>query len=74
MALFKRFSKEDQSSLEKGLAKTKESVFGRISRALVGKSKVDEEVLDEQKYSDLSIWVRKVTYSTFNLKKTAKKY
>ncbi len=47
MGLFRIFSKEDQQSLEKGLSKTKESVFSRISRALVGKSKVDEDVLDE---------------------------
>ena len=39
-------SKEKEEVLEKGLAKTKESVFGKISRAIVGKSKVDDEVLD----------------------------
>jgi len=47
MGLFKIFSRKDQQHLEQGLAKTKESFFGRLSRALVGKSKVDEEVLDE---------------------------
>lgn len=39
-------SKEKEEVLDKGLSKTKESVFGKISRAIVGKSKVDDEVLD----------------------------
>lgn len=39
-------SKEKEEVLDKGLAKTKESVFGKISRAIVGKSKVDDDVLD----------------------------
>lgn len=42
----KENSKEKEEVLDKGLAKTKESVFGKISRAIVGKSKVDDEVLD----------------------------
>lgn len=46
MALFGIFSKEKKQSLDKGLSKTKESVFKKISRAVVGKSKVDDEVLD----------------------------
>lgn len=37
---------EQQQTLESGVAKTKESVFSKISRAVVGKSKVDDEVLD----------------------------
>lgn len=37
---------QDQQTLESGMAKTKESVFSKISRAVVGKSKVDDEVLD----------------------------
>lgn len=41
------FSKEKKESLDKGLEKTKESFFGRLGKAVVGKSKVDEEVLDE---------------------------
>lgn len=40
------FTKENKESLNKGLEKTKESVFARISRAVAGKSKVDVEVLD----------------------------
>jgi len=40
------FSKEKKESLDKGLEKTKESVFKKLSRAVVGKSRVDEEVLD----------------------------
>lgn len=46
MALFGLFNKEKKESLEKGLSKTKESVFKKLSRAVVGKSKVDDEVLD----------------------------
>ncbi len=40
------FSKEKKESLNKGLEKTKESVFKKLSRAVVGKSSVDDEVLD----------------------------
>jgi fused signal recognition particle receptor len=39
-------SKENKEVLNKGLEKTKESVFSRLSRAVIGKSKVDDEVLD----------------------------
>jgi fused signal recognition particle receptor len=44
--MFGLFSKEKKESLDKGLEKSKESLFGKLSKALVGKSKVDEEVLD----------------------------
>ncbi len=40
------FTRENKENLNKGLEKTKESVFVKLSRAVVGKSKVDEEVLD----------------------------
>ena len=40
------FSKEKKESLDKGLAKTKENVFSKLTRAIAGKSKVDDEVLD----------------------------
>jgi fused signal recognition particle receptor len=40
------FSSKKKENLEKGLSKTKESVFKKMSRAVVGKSKVDDEVLD----------------------------
>lgn len=46
MALFGLFNREKKESLDKGLDKTRESVFGKLSRAIVGKSKVDDEVLD----------------------------
>ncbi|MEX1188414.1 MAG: signal recognition particle-docking protein FtsY [Bacteroidia bacterium] len=46
MAFFGLFSKEKKETLDQGLAKTKESFFGKLARAVVGKSKVDEEVLD----------------------------
>ena len=40
------FSRKDKENLNKGLEKTKESVLKKISRAVVGKARVDEEVLD----------------------------
>lgn len=46
MAFFGLFSREKKETLDQGLAKTKESFLGKIARALVGKSKVDDEVLD----------------------------
>ncbi len=46
MALFGFLGKEKKESLDKGLEKTKESVFIKLSRAVAGKSKVDDEVLD----------------------------
>lgn len=45
MALFGLF-KSKKESLDKGLEKTRESVFSKLTRAVVGKSKVDDEVLD----------------------------
>ncbi len=48
MGIFKRiFSKEKKESLDKGLEKSKKSFFDKLSRAVVGKTKVDDEVLDE---------------------------
>lgn len=44
--LFGKKSKEEKESLDEGLKKTKTGIFDKISRALVGKSKVDEDVLD----------------------------
>jgi fused signal recognition particle receptor len=46
MALLGFLGKDKKESLDKGLEKTKESVFLKLSRAIVGKTKVDEEVLD----------------------------
>lgn len=46
MGFFSFFTKSKKETLDKGLSKTKESVFGKISKAIAGKSKVDEEVLD----------------------------
>jgi fused signal recognition particle receptor len=40
------FSRDKKENLDKGLEKTKESVFKKLSRAVVGKSRVDDEVLD----------------------------
>lgn len=41
------FNKEKKEDLDKGLEKTKEGLFSKISRAVAGKSKVDDEALDE---------------------------
>jgi fused signal recognition particle receptor len=47
MGLFDFFSKEKKETLDKGLEKSKTNIFDKLSRAVVGKSTVDEEVLDE---------------------------
>lgn len=48
MSFFSKFfSKEKQEDLDKGVEKTKESFFSKISKAVAGKDTVDEEVLDE---------------------------
>lgn len=46
MGIFGFFGKDKKEDLNKGLEKTRESVFSKLSRAVVGKSKVDDEVLD----------------------------
>ena len=46
MAFFGLFSKEKKESLDKGLEKTKQSFLSKLARTIVGKSKVDDEVLD----------------------------
>lgn len=46
MGVFKIFSKDKKEKLNEGLDKTRSSVFSKISKAVVGKSKVDDEVLD----------------------------
>lgn len=46
MGLFDFFTKERKDDLDKGLEKTKEGFFSKITRAVAGKTKVDEEVLD----------------------------
>lgn len=47
MGIFSFLKKQDKETLDKGLSKTKESVFGKISRAIVGKSTIDDDVLDK---------------------------
>ena len=47
MGIFSFFSKEKKEKLNKGLEKTKESVFSKLTRIVAGKSKVDAEVLDD---------------------------
>ena len=46
MGLFGLFSKKKKETLDKGLEKTKQNVFSKLARAVAGKSKVDDEVLD----------------------------
>lgn len=46
MGFFGLFSKQKKETLDRGLEKTKESVFGKLARAVAGKSKVDDDVLD----------------------------
>ncbi|MCL2650355.1 MAG: signal recognition particle-docking protein FtsY [Candidatus Azobacteroides sp.] len=46
MGIFNIFSKETKETLDKGLSKTKESVFSKLSRVIAGKSRVDDDVLD----------------------------
>ena len=46
MGFFDFFTKQKKETLDNGLAKTKESVFGKIARAVAGKATVDEDVLD----------------------------
>lgn len=46
MGFFSFFSKEKKETLDKGLSKTKKSFFGKIARVIAGKTKVDDEVLD----------------------------
>lgn len=47
MGIFGFFNREKKETLDKGLSKTKDSVFSKITHALVGKSKVDDDVLDD---------------------------
>lgn len=47
MGIFGFFSKEKKESLDQGLQKTNESIFSKLSKAVIGKSQVDEEVLDQ---------------------------
>ncbi len=47
MGIFDFFSKEKKETLDKGLEKSKDNIFDRLSRAVIGKTTVDEEVLDE---------------------------
>ena len=42
----KFFSKEKKETLDKGLERTKQGVFAKIAHAIAGKSKIDDEVLD----------------------------
>ncbi len=46
MALFGLFRKEEKEILDRGLSRTRETVFSRLTRAVAGKSRIDDEVLD----------------------------
>jgi len=47
MGLFGLFNKSKKDTLDKGLEKTKQNVFSKLTRAVAGKSRVDDEVLDD---------------------------
>jgi len=47
MGIFNLFSKDKKDTLDKGLSKTKESVFSKLTRVVAGRSKVNEDILDE---------------------------
>ena len=47
MGIFGFFNKSKKETLDRGLEKTKQSVFSKLTRAVAGKSKVDDEVLDD---------------------------
>ena len=47
MAFFGLFNKKKKEELDKGLEKTKDGIFSKLSRAVAGKSKVDDIVLDD---------------------------
>ena len=47
MGLFSIFKKEQKEDLNKGLEKTKQSIFSRITKAIAGKNTVDDDFLDE---------------------------
>lgn len=46
MGIFGFFNREKKETLDKGLEKTKQSVFSKLTRAIAGKDKVDDDVLD----------------------------
>ena len=48
MGLFDIFSKGKKEELDKGLSKTRESIFTKVSRVIAGKSVVDSDVLDKE--------------------------
>ena len=51
MSIFKNiFSKEKKETLDKGLEKSSSTFFNKLSKAIVGKSKVDEDVLDNLEF------------------------
>ena len=47
MGLFSFFTKDKKETLDKGLEKTKENVFKKLTRVIAGKSKVDDDILDQ---------------------------
>ena len=47
MGFFSFFSKEKKETIDKGLEKTKESFLDKLTRAVAGKSKIDDSVLDD---------------------------
>ena len=53
MDILKWFTKDKKEALDRGVEKTKRNVFEKIAHAVAGKSKVDDEVLDQLELSGL---------------------
>ena len=68
MGIFGLFSKEKKEKLDSGLSKTKDSIFSKLAKTVVGKSKVDDDVLD-----DLRTWKSKKEDELDLFEKTMKK-
>ena len=47
MGLFDFFKKDDKKNLVKGLERSREGIFAKLARAITGKSRIDDEVLEE---------------------------
>ena len=47
MGIFSFLSKDKKESLDKGLEKSNQNFFSKLGKAIAGKSKVDEDILDE---------------------------
>ena len=79
MGIFGFFNKNKKETLDKGLEKTKTSVFDKLARAVAGKSKVDDDVLDNLEEvlitsdvgvdTTLKIWLQEARANDLSLRK-----